>query len=77
MASQNFFAGVDLGGTKVNVTLLSEDGTFHISEMLESPSLVGRGPAQAAFAYDPQNAPLADRARRFASPPRAWRGSAA
>jgi glucokinase len=45
MSSQNFFAGVDLGGTKVNVTLLSEDGRFHISEMLESPSLVDRGPA--------------------------------
>jgi len=45
MPSQNFFAGVDLGGTKVNVTLLDEDGRFHISEMLESPSLVDRGPA--------------------------------
>ena len=45
MSSQNFFAGVDLGGTKINVTLLGEDGSFCISEMLESPSLVGRGPA--------------------------------
>ena len=45
MSSQNFFAGVDLGGTKVNVTLLGEDGVFRISEMLESPSLVGQGPA--------------------------------
>jgi glucokinase len=45
MSSQNLFAGVDLGGTKINVTLLDEDGRFHISEMLESPSLVGRGPA--------------------------------
>jgi predicted NBD/HSP70 family sugar kinase len=45
MSSQNFFAGVDLGGTKINVSLLSEDESFCISEMLESPSLVGRGPA--------------------------------
>ncbi|MSO22172.1 MAG: ROK family protein [Acidobacteria bacterium] len=45
MSSMNCFAGVDLGGTKVNVTLLGEDGTFRISEMLESPSLVGQGPA--------------------------------
>lgn len=45
MSSLNFFAGVDLGGTKVNVTLLGEDGTFRITEMLESPSLVEQGPA--------------------------------
>jgi len=45
MSSHNFFAGVDLGGTKVNVTLLGEDGTFRISEMMESPSLVEQGPA--------------------------------
>jgi len=45
MSSQNFFAGVDLGGTKINVTLLGEDGTFRISEMLESPSMVEQGPA--------------------------------
>ncbi len=45
MSSQNFFAGVDLGGTKVNVTILGEDGTFRISEMMESPSLVEQGPA--------------------------------
>ncbi len=43
MPSQNFFAGVDLGGTKINITLLGEDGTFRISEMMESPSLVGAG----------------------------------
>jgi predicted NBD/HSP70 family sugar kinase len=45
MPSQNFFAGVDLGGTKINVTVLGEDGTFRISEMMESPSLVEQGPA--------------------------------
>jgi predicted NBD/HSP70 family sugar kinase len=45
MPNLNFFAGVDLGGTKVNVTLLGDDGTFRISEMLESPSLVEQGPA--------------------------------
>jgi glucokinase len=45
MSSQNFFAGVDLGGTKINVTILGEDGTFRISEMMESPSLVEQGPA--------------------------------
>src|SRR5690242_829670 len=45
MSSQNFFAGVDLGGTKINVTLLGDDDTFRIAEMLESPSLVGQGPA--------------------------------
>lgn len=45
MPDQNFFAGVDLGGTKVNVTLLGEHGLFRISEMLESPSLVSEGPA--------------------------------
>jgi glucokinase len=44
MSSQHFFAGVDLGGTKVNVTLLGEDGRFHIAEMLESPSRVEQGP---------------------------------
>jgi len=45
MSSLNFFAGVDLGGTKINATLLGEDGTFRITEMLELPSLVQQGPA--------------------------------
>ena len=46
MPNLNFFAGVDLGGTKVNVTILGEDGTFRITEMLESPSLVEQGTAR-------------------------------
>jgi predicted NBD/HSP70 family sugar kinase len=44
MSNQNFFAGVDLGGTKINVTVLGEDGQFRINEMLETPALVEQGP---------------------------------
>lgn len=45
MSQTNFFAGVDLGGTKINVTILGEDGEFRINEMLETPAMVERGPA--------------------------------
>jgi glucokinase len=45
MSNANFFAGVDLGGTKINVTLVGEDGEFYIREMLETPALVEQGPA--------------------------------
>ncbi|HEX2524439.1 MAG TPA: ROK family protein [Terriglobia bacterium] len=45
MSNANFFAGVDLGGTKINVTILGDDGVFRITEMLESPALVEQGPA--------------------------------
>jgi predicted NBD/HSP70 family sugar kinase len=38
------FAGVDLGGTKINVTILSEDGEFLVKDMMESPALVEQGP---------------------------------
>lgn len=44
MAGVNFFAGVDLGATKINVTLLGDDGVFRIAEMLETPALVEQGP---------------------------------
>ncbi len=40
----NFFAGVDLGATAINVTLLGDDGVFRITEMLETPALVKQGP---------------------------------
>ncbi|MFN8006452.1 MAG: ROK family protein [Terriglobia bacterium] len=40
----NLFAGVDLGGTSINVTLLAEDGTFRIQEMVETSALVEQGP---------------------------------
>jgi glucokinase len=45
MSNQSFFAGVDLGATKINVTLLGEDGEFRIKDMLELPALVEQGPA--------------------------------
>ena len=45
MSDVNYFAGVDLGGTAINVTLLSDDGFFRINEMIETPALVGQGPA--------------------------------
>jgi glucokinase len=45
MPDVNFFAGVDLGGTAINVTLLGDDGVFRINEMIETPALVGEGPA--------------------------------
>ena len=44
MSNVNFFAGVDLGGTKINVTLLGDDGVFRITGMLEMASLVEQGP---------------------------------
>jgi glucokinase len=45
MSDANFFGGVDLGGTKINVTILGDDGVFRIAEMLESPALVEQGPS--------------------------------
>jgi len=45
MSDVNFFAGVDLGGTKINVTLLGDDGVFRITEMLEMPARVEQGPS--------------------------------
>lgn len=45
MSNVNFFAGLDLGATKINVTLLGDDGVFRITEMLETPALVEQGPA--------------------------------
>ncbi len=45
MSTSNFFGGVDLGGTKINVTILGEDGEFRIHEMLETPAMVGQGTA--------------------------------
>ena len=45
MSDVKFFAGVDLGGTAINVTLLGEDGVFRINEMVETPALVEQGPA--------------------------------
>jgi len=44
MSNVNFFAGVDLGATKINVTLLGDDRVFRIAEMLETPALVEQGP---------------------------------
>jgi len=39
--------GIDVGGTKTNATVLSEDGTFLIDRMIEVPSRVTDGPTAA------------------------------
>jgi len=52
MATQSFFAGVDLGATKINITLLGEDGQFAVKEMLETPSLVEKGPEETLKQID-------------------------
>ncbi len=39
--------GLDVGGTKVNATVLATDGTFLINDMVESPSRVLEGPEAA------------------------------
>jgi len=39
--------GIDVGGTKTNATVLSDDGRFLIDRMIEVPSRVTDGPAAA------------------------------
>ncbi len=39
--------GIDVGGTKTNATVLSQDGTFLIDHMVEVPSMVTNGPSAA------------------------------
>ncbi len=40
-------AGLDVGGTTINATLLDSTGRFLVAEMAESPSLVREGPEKA------------------------------
>jgi glucokinase len=40
-------AGLDVGGTTINATLLDSDGQFLVGEMAESPSCVRQGPDKA------------------------------
>jgi glucokinase len=40
-------AGLDVGGTTINTTALGSDGRFLVEEMVESPSRVLEGPAEA------------------------------
>jgi glucokinase len=40
-------AGLDVGGTTINATLLDSTGQFLVAEMAESPSLVREGPEKA------------------------------
>ncbi len=42
--------GIDVGGTKTNATVLSDDGTFLIDRMVEAPSRVTDGPPAAVEA---------------------------
>ena len=44
--------GLDVGGTKTNATVLSEDGRFLVDHMVEVPSCVLVGPAAAIAAID-------------------------
>jgi glucokinase len=44
--------GLDVGGTKTNATVLSEDGRFLVDHMVEVPSCVLDGPAAAIAAID-------------------------
>ena len=43
-ARMRFVAGIDVGGTAVNYTLLDEQGTFLIEGLLEHPALAREGP---------------------------------
>jgi glucokinase len=40
-------AGLDIGGTTINATVLDSDGRFLVEEMAESPSFVREGPDKA------------------------------
>ena len=44
--------GLDVGGTKTNATVLTEDGRFLVDHMVEVPSRVLEGPAAAIAAID-------------------------
>ena len=44
--------GLDVGGTKTNATLLSDDGRFLVDHMVEVPSRVLDGPAAAIAAIE-------------------------
>ena len=44
--------GLDVGGTKTNATVLSEDGRFLVNHMVEVPSCVRAGPPAAISAID-------------------------
>jgi N-acetylglucosamine kinase-like BadF-type ATPase len=51
-ASAAVVVGLDVGGTKTNATVLSEDGRFLVDHMVEVPSCVLDGPAAAVAAID-------------------------
>ena len=40
-------AGLDVGGTTINATVLDSAGRFLVEEMVESPSFVREGPEKA------------------------------
>lgn len=44
---KSFVVGLDQGGTTINATVLAEDGRFLLGELVETPSLVRKGPAPA------------------------------
>ena len=44
--------GLDVGGTKTNATVLTEDGRFLVDHMVEVMSCVLEGPAAAIAAID-------------------------
>ena len=44
--------GLDVGGTKTNATVLTDDGRFLVDHMVEVPSRVLEGPAAAIAAID-------------------------
>jgi predicted NBD/HSP70 family sugar kinase len=50
MAADWVVAGLDMGGTTINATVLDGDGRFLVEEMAETPSHVREGPEQAIAA---------------------------
>ena len=45
-------AGIDVGGTKTNATILDETGRFLVDRMIETPSCVTDGPDAAVAAIE-------------------------
>ncbi|MDQ1632853.1 MAG: glucokinase [Frankiaceae bacterium] len=48
--SNSYVVGLDQGGTAVNATVLADDGTFLVGELIETPSRVTEGPDAALAA---------------------------
>jgi predicted NBD/HSP70 family sugar kinase len=51
-AARAVVAGIDVGGTKTNATILDDTGRFLVDRMIETPSCVNDGPSAAVAAIE-------------------------